>query len=616
MGGRSALTIALVLAASLLPPLVEGDRFDLLPDQLPTGRAYGSAVWSGSRVYYYGGESAAGALREIVSYDPATGAVAMLPAVLPTPRSGTSAVWTGSVAYVFGGYHGPVVADIVRHDPAAGSVALLGARLPTARYDTSAVWTGTQAFVFGGHDGADLDQIVRFDPASGEVRIMSAKLPYARAATSAAWDGRYAYVFGGTYGTPAGYVSSDEIVRYDPQSDSVSVVAHLPSGRFLMASAWDGSHVHLFGGVNHATGAWARTVRFDPATLDVTLVEGNLSTKREGAVAVHDGSDDIVLGGAYFQAGWQRLRDIVRHSQDAPGAPRALATTSGPENGEITLSWNTPSLSGSFPPSAYRVYAGPPGSEAFAAQVSASVTSWTETGLPPDATRSYRVSAVNAVGEGALSAAVQGTSFRAPDAPAGLLATRGPAPGEIALSWNAPPSAGSRPLLGYRIYAGEPGAPLALVAETPTLSFADTGLAQGAWRAYAVSAFSNVGEGPRTPEISARAPAPPGPPTDVDAAPGAIGAIRVSWSMPEDLGGLALTGFRVYRGDTPDGMTLLAELPADARSYEDEGLGPLASHHYRVSATNAVGEGARSGAACSAASPWHLLPATAITSRC
>jgi hypothetical protein len=65
----------------------------------------------------------------------------------------------------------------------------------------------------------------------------------------------------------------------------------------------------------------------------------------------------------------------------------------------------------------------------------------------------------------------------------------------------------------------------------------------------------------------------------------------LTWSTPDD-GGSAITGYKIYRGIGTGTETLLANAGPDTNSYTDNANG--SSFFYRVSAVNAVGEGAKS----------------------
>jgi hypothetical protein len=67
---------------------------------------------------------------------------------------------------------------------------------------------------------------------------------------------------------------------------------------------------------------------------------------------------------------------------------------------------------------------------------------------------------------------------------------------------------------------------------------------------------------------------------------------NLAWSVPDD-GGSPITGYHLYRGVQGGAETLLATFGADVNSYTDNDAGG-ASYYYRVSASNANGEGASS----------------------
>jgi len=69
-------------------------------------------------------------------------------------------------------------------------------------------------------------------------------------------------------------------------------------------------------------------------------------------------------------------------------------------------------------------------------------------------------------------------------------------------------------------------------------------------------------------------------------------AVNLAWSMPDD-GGLPITGYRVYRGVEGGAESLLTSSGPDVNSHTDNEAGS-ANYYYRVTASNANGEGASS----------------------
>jgi fibronectin type 3 domain-containing protein len=100
-------------------------------------------------------------------------------------------------------------------------------------------------------------------------------------------------------------------------------------------------------------------------------------------------------------------------------------------------------------------------------------------------------------------------------------------------------------------------------------------------------------------------PGPPGAPTGLSATPGDA-SVSLSWSAPSFDGGSAVTGYKLYRGTSPNPTNVVATLPPTPTSYPDTGLTNGTTYYYKVSAVNANGEGPASGQA--SATPNVLVP--------
>jgi hypothetical protein len=96
---------------------------------------------------------------------------------------------------------------------------------------------------------------------------------------------------------------------------------------------------------------------------------------------------------------------VLSHTPTAPSAPAGVSATGSTKS--ITVTWSAPSSHGA-PITGYRVYRGTAsGSEGLHATVSASKLNYADTAVARRTTYYYRVSAVNAFGEGPLSAEVK-----------------------------------------------------------------------------------------------------------------------------------------------------------------------------------------------------------------
>jgi len=101
---------------------------------------------------------------------------------------------------------------------------------------------------------------------------------------------------------------------------------------------------------------------------------------------------------------------------------------------------------------------------------------------------------------------------------------------------------------------------------------------------------------------------PPGAPTSLAASPGDASA-SLSWNAPSFTGGSPVTGYRVYRGTSPNPTTALTPDVGVQTTYADTGLVNGTTYYYKVSALNANGEGPLSGQA--QATPTAVVPPSA-----
>ena len=121
----------------------------------PTGRFQHTAVWTGSEMIVWGGDSPSGIFNTGGRYDPGTdGWTATSANNAPSARWNHTAVWTGSEMIVWGGYF--MISDHYlntggRYNPITNSwTATSTTNAPSGRFNHTAVWTESEMIVWGG----------------------------------------------------------------------------------------------------------------------------------------------------------------------------------------------------------------------------------------------------------------------------------------------------------------------------------------------------------------------------------------------------------------------------------------------------------------------------------
>jgi fibronectin type 3 domain-containing protein len=153
----------------------------------------------------------------------------------------------------------------------------------------------------------------------------------------------------------------------------------------------------------------------------------------------------------------------------APQNPQAVAGDS-----QIALSWEVPSLDGGSQITNYRIYRGTaPGGEAFLVEIVDMLTH-TDPGLANGQVYYYQISAVNALGEGNLSAEVSATPVTFPEPPKSLTVMSS-GDSYVYLTWDVPLFDGGSPVTNYRVHRGTaPGGEAFLIQIGVVLYLNDT----------------------------------------------------------------------------------------------------------------------------------------------
>jgi hypothetical protein len=225
-----------------------------------------------------------------------------------------------------------------------------------------------------------------------------------------------------------------------------------------------------------------------------------------------------------------------------PGTPSLSTPVAG--DGQVSLSWTTPSSNGS----AITGYVVTPYINGVAQPAHTFIdtsTAQTLTGLANGTAYTFRVAAINGVGTGSQSNASSAvTPAGLPGAPTIGSAARGDH--QATLTWTAPGSDGGSAISGYVVtpYIGSTAQAAQTFNSTATTQTV-TGLTNGVSYSFRVAALTGVGTGAQSSASNVVTPAGlPGAPSIYAVTPG-DGQVTLSWDEPADDGGSPVTAYVV-----------------------------------------------------------------------
>src|SRR6185437_11627046 len=314
--------------------------------------------------------------------------------------------------------------------------------------------------------------------------------------------------------------------------------------------------------------------------------------------------------------------------------PPTGLTASADSFSQITLNWNAPSNNGGSAIIGYKIARSSDGGSTWSTIVSntgSTSTTYSNSGLSPNTTYSYRVYAINSVGTSSPSNTASATTLiqvLAPQSPTGLTASS-VSSSQINLSWSAPADNGGSAITGYKIERSISGGSWSvLVSNTGTAgtTYSNTGLSSSTTYSYRVSAINSVGISSPSNVASATTNTqllPPEPPTGLTATTVSSSQINLSWTAPSNNGGSAVTGYKIEQStnSVSTWSMIVSNSGSTGTTYSNVGLAASTSYTYRVSAINSVGTSAPSGTASATTSaaltvpqPPTNLSATAVSS--
>ena len=222
--------------------------------------AYGETTHGGF-LYVIGGGNSGTALSDVERYDPVLDSWTTL-APMPTARAGAVAAVIDDGIFVIGGRQstsgpcsgGPYVGNVERYDIDTNTWSTV-APLPSPRSDLAAVAHGGKVFVFGGCTGTAsapsvTNEVDMYDPDTNTWTIL-APMPTQRASLVAGHKGNLVYAIGGTNGVSA--LNVNEV--YDFSANSWSTNTPMPTARQEAGVHSHGGTVYVVGGSAPAYGS-------------------------------------------------------------------------------------------------------------------------------------------------------------------------------------------------------------------------------------------------------------------------------------------------------------------------------------------------------------------------
>lgn len=167
----------------------------------------------------------------------------------PSSRSAFTALWTGSKLIIWGGQteNGLVNTGAIYNPTTDSWTTMSTVNAPNGRALATAVWTGTEMIVWGGTWNSTGG---RYNPTTNTWASMSnVGEPVGNTSHTSVWTGSKMIVWGGEIPT-YGHAWSNEGAIYDPTSNSWSPVSTVdaPSARSQHIGIWTGTEMLIWGG--------------------------------------------------------------------------------------------------------------------------------------------------------------------------------------------------------------------------------------------------------------------------------------------------------------------------------------------------------------------------------
>ena len=311
----------------------------------PVGREDHTAIWTGTEMIVWGGETRGGGNQPLDSgarYVPAEDRwVPMSGAGVPDRRNDHTAVWTGTEMIVWGGNQRDEDSELLasggRYDPALDRWKPTAGGPLSPRDDPTAVWTGTEMIVWGGrtqgmrHENSG----ARYAPGHDRwVMMNSTGAPEPREDHTAVWTGTEMIVWGGWSGYDDDRHHHGDGGRYDPKTDTWRPMstAGAPEPREDHTAVWTGREMIIWGGVVHRYPERADTPASAQGDAPVEPVE-------EAAEDEFVGTDEVAWPQDEAQDFAEALADVETFEYGKGGRGRLVQLGNGAAYDPVRDTW-------------------------------------------------------------------------------------------------------------------------------------------------------------------------------------------------------------------------------------------------------------------------------------
>jgi hypothetical protein len=290
------------------------DSWNQIPDS-PHARLGMSAVWTGSEMVVWGGQpffasdeySASGAIYDVFERSWRTIPDAPIPG-----RRYHTAVWTGTEMIVWGGdspARGPALVDGAAYNPATNAWrAIADAPFPLVPTETTAVWDGLQMIVWSGSEVGESGEFygrgLTYD-ITRDVWEEIPEVPIKGGSYRGVWTGDALVVVGGGQPGADGF----EALAFEALDREWRALGEPLLGnefiRWNFEVAWTGTHVVVVGGNrNDVFAPIEHPLLLDPMTGRWVVVEGPVG-QRAGHTLVWTEEEILIWGGDEMGYRWR-----------------------------------------------------------------------------------------------------------------------------------------------------------------------------------------------------------------------------------------------------------------------------------------------------------------------